>query len=474
MKSKTVFSIVLFAIASCLTIQAQTVSPEAARAKALDFFNNGAKNLPTENGVRRAAPRVRNVELAYTSEKDGKTCFYVYNNGENGGFVIVGGDEVAKEILAYVPQGHFDYEKAPDNVKWWLGQYENEIDTAIIINTKVPLSIPKKTAVNSSWTDIPDMITTKWNQGTPYNNAIPCIVVDDNPVHSPTGCVPTALAQIMNYWQYPLHGIGSKSYATTYTDIDQTISFSADFENTTYDWNNMKDTYVDGQYTQEEAQAVSTLMYHIGVALGVSYGQYETGYSSSDNISEYNGTLGLMCDLPEYFGYDEGLQKIGREDFTLDQWKTLLYNELSAGRPVYYSGTGDKGGHAFVCHGYSSDLDMFSFNWGWGGLEDGYFALSGTNAVNGFSADHEEMLIGIRPRGYNSGISELTFGDKFMYDGIWYKVWDERNKEVEVTHTQIVDVWGSPTYDDDYGNYLSGDVNIPSVVHYNGVDYTVS
>ena len=451
-------------------LNAQQISESEAKDKALSFFNSTLR--AAGRGGSNSISSETQVSLAYTAGKNGTNYFYVYNNGENDGYVIVGGDVQAKEILAYVPQGHFNYDKLPDNMKWLLGKYENEIDTAIIISSKMPVPILQHRTTDRNFVDIPDLITTKWNQGEPYNNAIPAIVDGDTTYHSPTGCVPTALAQIMSYWKYPTQGIGNKSYTLNYPDINQSMTYTADFANTTYDWSNMLDQYVEGQYTTAQANAVSTLMYHIGVALQVSYIWCGTGYSSSDEIGYYNGTSGLMHDLPAYFGYDEGMQLVRREDFTLDQWKTLLYNELSAGRPVYYSGNDSVGGHAFVCHGYSSDLDMFSFNWGWGGLEDGYFSLSGTNAVNGFTASSEEMLIGIRPKGHNCGVSELSFGDKFMVDGIWYKVWDEQKREVEVTHTTITDPFVNPDITD--LEYCSGNVTIPSFVQHDGIDYTVS
>lgn len=456
-------------------LKAQQISESEAKDKAVSFFNNrqsdvgGALRTPSRGGSNSISPETQ-VSLAYTAGENDTNYFYVYNNGENDGYVIVGGDEQAKEIIAYVPQGHFVYDSLPDNLKWWLSQYANEIDTAIIMASHMPTSAKmiRRAPASNTLQDIPDLITTKWNQESPYNNVIP--LIGEDTLHCPTGCVPTALAQIMNYWKYPTQGIGSKSYTLNYPDINQSMTYTADFANTTYDWSNMLDQYVEGQYTTAQANAVSTLMYHIGVALQVSYIWCGTGYSSSDGIEYYNGTIGLMHDLPAYFGYDEGMQLVSRRDFTLDQWKMLLYNELSAGRPVYYSGNSLEGGHAFVCHGYSSDLDMFSFNWGWGGLEDGYFSLSGTNAVNGFTASSEEMLIGIRPKGHNCGVSELSFGDKFMVDGIWYRVWNEQKREVEVTHTTITD----PDIDITDYEYCYGNVTIPSHVQHDGIDYTVS
>ena len=447
-------------------MSAQTVSEAIAHSRAAAFFANQAQQAP---GAPSRSHANQQLTLAYTSQGNGNTRFYVYNRGENDGYVIVGGDEQAKEILAYVPQGHFVYDSLPTNMKWWLGQYEHEIDTAIIVTSHMPaVKAIHQTATQNTMQDIPDLITTKWNQGEPYNIAIPLIGGDT--LHCPTGCVPTALAQIMNYWEYPIHGIGSNSYSIDYGDIGQT-TFSADFANTTYDWAHMRDTYVEGQYTEQEAQAVATLMYHIGVALEVTYTTAcGTGYSPLDRADNIQGTTGLMRDLPKYFGYDQGLEDLNREDFTLEQWKTLIYNELTLGRPVYYTGADLTSAHAFVCHGYSSTLDMFSFNWGWGGNDDGYYALSGTNAINGFSYG-QSMLVGIRPAGYNTSSTHLCYGDKFLYNNVLYRVYDEQNRHVEVTHPEIANVWEGQQCDFDY---CQGHVTIPSVVEHNGINYTVS
>lgn len=467
---KKTFFILLIFILSGLTMSAQTVSESVAQSRAAAFFANQAQQA--HKAPNRVGKANQQLTLAYTARKDGNTCFYVYNRGNDGGYVIVGGDEQAKEILAYVPQGHFVYDSLPDNLKWWLDQYAHEIDTAIIMTANMPASAKKamrKTTTQNTMQDIPDLITTKWNQGEPYNLAIP--LIGDDSIHCVTGCVPTALAQIMNYWEYPTHGIGSKSYSIDFTDIGQTVTFSADFANTTYDWTHMRDSYTEGQYTEQDAQAVAVLMYHVGVALEVGYGKYSTGYGSPGESTLDQEYRGIRHDLPEYFGYDEGIEGLYRENFTLEQWKTLLYSELTLGRPVYYSGTDLYSGHAFVCHGYSSSLDMFSFNWGWGGLDDGYYALSGTNAVNGYTRSAEYIIIGIRPAGYNTTSTHLCYGDKFLYNNIWYKVYDEQNRHVEVTHPEIADALAGQQCDFEY---CQGHVIIPPVVEHNGINYTVS
>lgn len=456
---RIIFFLTIFCLLFSQITHSQAISESVAQSRAAVFFANQAQYV--QGDIKKAPPRTNlPLTLAYTSQKDGNTCFYVYNRGENDGFVIIGGDEVAKEILAFVPQGHFVYDSLPDNMKWWLGQYEQEIDTAIIISSTQPTAIRKSAARSqaspTTLQDIPDLITTKWGQGYPYNTAIP--LPPDQSEYSLTGCVPTAIAQIMNYWQYPLQGTGSNSY------MFNDFLYSADFSNTIYDWTNMRNNYIDWQYSQQEAQAVATLMYHIGVALHVYYHPNETGYSP---WIRDNGHSALERDLQQYFGFDGRMDNIYRKDFSQTQWESILYKELAAGRPVYYGGTNELTGigHAFVCHGYSSSLDMYSINWGWEGEGDGYFAISGTNTLLGYCLD-QEMLVGLRPSGYNTESNIMTYCDKFNYNGIWFRIIDEENKEVEVTHPY----WST----DSDENYCSGNVTIPSYVTHNGESYNVT
>lgn len=451
---------------------AQQVSESEAKVKAMNFFSNGANRLPARKGVKRKAPAVSNVELAYTSKKDGKTCFYVYNNGTDGGFVIVGGDEVAQEILAYVPQGHFDYDKAPDNVKWWLGQYEQEISSAKKFTAqRQQKSAPRRvtSTAHDLFSDIPDLITTKWDQGEPYNAAIPEIHhTDGNSVVPPTGCVPTAIAQIMNYWKWPITGEGSNSYTLYYDRLDEEgaganlgdfegllpATFSADFGSTTYDWDNMLDDYTIGAPTQAQIDAVSILMYHFGVSEHTLYGPSGSG-----------GGAGITKALKDNFKYSNRLTYLGRGDYLDDEWEEIVYSELSAGRPVFY----ESGLHAFILHGYSKDINMFSVNWGWGGFMDGYYQIIGTNS--GYFVNDENyvqdyashgIIIHIEP---NTVVCSNTFsevGDTITIDGIRYDLIGPLSKTVEVTYAPNDEV------------IYMGELTIPETIDYNNETYTVT
>ncbi len=342
----------LLLLASLSTVtMAQKVTVDAAKSRTLDFLSRQSIGPKFAKGTTSST----DLELAYTSKSEAKTCFYVFNIGEDNGFVIAGGDEAALEILGYCDHGSFDYDTAPDNFRWWLGQYTEQIAHADV-STSSPRKAKAQTAERNS---IGPLIKTKWNQNYPYNCMIP---LSNNGEPYLTGCVATAMAQVMNYWKYPTHGTGSYSYPPT------TNKFSADFENTTYDWDNMLDTYLydeesgDPLFTEAEAKAVGTLMYHAGVSVCMGYGIEISG--------AYHDSIGTA--LIKYFGYDKSIQFEERQYYNDDEWGDIIYSELDNRRPILCYG----GRHMFVCDGYDNENDLFSFNWGWGGEDDGYYSIS--------------------------------------------------------------------------------------------------
>ena len=240
--------LLLFAFASFSTaVMAQEVSVDAAKSHVLEFLSN-----KTSGPMRAKGQQVSNdLELAYTSKSEAKTCFYVFNLGNDNGFVIAGGDESARQILGYCDHGSFDYDTANPAFKWWLGQYEEQIAHA-----EVPSASPRKAKASAEErSSIGPLISTSWSQRDPYNCEIP--VYDSKGTPYLTGCAATAMAQIMNYWKYPDFGTGSNSFSR------DGFEFSADFEHTLYDWDNMLDTYLydeesgDPLFSSEEAKAVS-------------------------------------------------------------------------------------------------------------------------------------------------------------------------------------------------------------------------
>jgi len=319
------------------------------------------------------------------------TYFYVFNASLSG-FVIVSGDDNVLPILGYSDQGLFDPNNLPQNVLKWFEGYKSEIRSIIEQNIQPTNQIVDEWQslingdnLNSSTkakASVNPLMQTKWNQ-SPYYNAL-C------PSNSVTGCVATAMAQIMKYWNYPATGSGFHSYNhNTYGTL------SANFGSTSYQWGSMPNS------VNSTNNAVATLMYQVGVSVDMDYSPQSSGayvISASSPVthcSEYA--------LKTYFGYKNSLQGIQRVDYNQTQWLNLIKMELDASRPILYAGFGNGGGHCFVADGYDNS-DYIHFNWGWGGSYDGYFQINALNpsgtgtggGSGGYNSGHQ-AVIGIEP-----------------------------------------------------------------------------
>lgn len=167
------------------------------------------------------------------------------------------------------------------------------------------------------------------------------------------------MAMILKYYEYPAKGKGNYSYTSN------GVRYSFDYENTTFDWNDMLPQYISGKYSTEQANAVALLMYACGVSVEMEYSPSSSG--------AYSFKVGQA--LIDYFGYDENLGYIYREYFTSEEWMNLIKKEISGGRPVLYNGASKDVGHEFVFDGYDTQ-DMVHVNWGWGGVNNGYFEVA--------------------------------------------------------------------------------------------------
>lgn len=340
------------------------------------------------------------ITLAYTC-KDSvhstlskeKACYYVFNMGEDNGFVIVSGDDRAKDILGYSDRGSFTVDDMPENFRSWMRYYESELKTLAALpedTTAHPSHMAVTTKVlavnsNSFATAIRPLLgAIAWDQGKPYNILCPMIEGEQ----ALTGCVATAMAQVMRYHQWPVSGTGSRGYKLPQV----TDSLSVDFSRATYDWANMKDTYY-GNSTKTQDSAVATLMYHCGISVGMDY----TPWGSSAISMKIPGALVAN------FGYDENCQGYSRNFYTEAEWISMLKADLNDSLPVLYGGGKLYAeGHQFVCDGYDTD-NLFHFNWGWGGNSNGYFELSSLNpytpGVGGTTGGYslgQEMITGIQ------------------------------------------------------------------------------
>lgn len=335
----------------------------------------------------KAAPRM-SVSSAVSPSA---TCYYVFANGEDKGFTIVSGDDRMPEVVGYSAQGTYDPDHLPVNYVGFMKAYQETVEALLKGDAQVSggLAEARQWRAERAGTAAvaPLLGGIKWNQTEPYNNRCPLY---DGTNRSVTGCVATAMAQVMMYHQYPKE---LKATIKAYITKSKGIEIPAINSGETYDWDNMLPDYSKLGYSSAQADAVAKLMYHCGAAVEMNYGP-----SSGANVTP--------AILATYFGYDADLmQDLTRTCFTLQQWMTLIDNELKAKRPILYSGKSSDGGHEFVCDG-SDGKGLYHINWGWGGYQDGYFDLTilqpkkggagSGSAVDGYNRDCS-MIIGIAP-----------------------------------------------------------------------------
>lgn len=304
------------------------------------------------------------MNLAYRQplpDNEEQTAFYVFNSSDGKGYVIVSGDDRTEQVLGYSPTGHIDPEAMPDNMKYYLSELAKELasidNDVTVISRKSKRRAPVKKAIEP-------LITTHWDQDSPFNNMAPYVINSKgDTVRCVTGCVATAMAQLMNFYKYP---------PATIADLPGYTSKSSGFKidtipaGATIDWSNMADTY-DKNSTAAQCDAVAKLMYLCGVSMKMDYGTISSGAS----ISLFSGSSTLTEAFINYFGYDSHARLCQKSEYSSLAWFNLIYEELAEGYPIYSDG----GDHAYVIDGYDGD-NMFHFNWGWGPGSDGYYLLS--------------------------------------------------------------------------------------------------
>ena len=317
-------------------------------------------------GTQRVSP----LSLSYTHKSKNTNIFYAFNDTVNGGYVLLSADDTVPALLAEVSTGTFAIDNMPDNARRWLEKTSHDIELA------TTLSLPLFSSVTKSGNrqDVAPMITATWGQREPYNNMCPAC---DNGAKSVSGCVATAMAMIMYYHKWPTQGTGSYSY----TSKSNRFNLSADFGSTTYRWDFMQDHYgntsLDGaanstnfDYDASSADAVATLMYQCGVSVNMDYDNRGSG-----TITNY-----VPAALINHFSYDKGMSLQCKIWYNDEEWDEKVYQELASGRPLLYSGTSISGGHAFICDGYRDGY--FHFNWGWDGMANGYYLITGVDAMH--------------------------------------------------------------------------------------------
>lgn len=414
-----------------VSLFAERVSQDDAALVANNFMN-----VSSSSNVKKALPTKKMVRKATATED----LYYLYENANGEGWVIVAANDAMTPILAYSETGHFRTDNMPVNIQKWLGKYNDftrrlEADGVVASEEAQNewKALRKGARKATASVVVGPLIQTTWDQDAPYNNLCPGTGTwGYGSSKSASGCVATAMAQVMKFWEWPVQGTGSHSYrpldpnnpydrrtrepnySSRYT---QTLS--ANFGETTYDWNNMLNSYSNG-YTTAQATAVATLMYHCGVASEMMYGNYADGGSGTYTVN-YNDWEDHACAenaLFMNFGYNrDSLKSYMRDGYsdggtqyysswTDAAWTAMIKAELDKQRPIMYDGAGpteNDGGHSFICDGYDTN-NKFHFNWGWSGDCDGYFTLSNLNpggdgiGGGGYNFSYEQgIIIGIVP-----------------------------------------------------------------------------
>jgi len=350
---------------------AATVPVDEAKKLATGFYNHYSPE--------------RNVTAEVTStaltEYKSVATYYTFNFS-TGGFVIMSADDASIPVLAYSFESPMPENISNPEVADWLLTYSNEIYD--IINRSLP-----NDATLREWNDmrmgiyavqdrdVNPLLTTTWDQGCYYNALCPS---DPSAVwscgHVYTGCVATAMAQIMKFHDFPPQGVGSHTYTHPVYGVQ-----TADFGNTTYNWASMPNNVTGSN------PAVATLMYQAGVSVNMQYAPDGSGAFSED----------VPPALLDYFNYHPDVTIKYKSDYSnIEDWKALLRADLDNGLPVYYSGQGTAG-HAFVCDGYRISDSKFHFNWGWSGSSNGWYAIGSLNPGGNSFNDANSAVLHIKP-----------------------------------------------------------------------------
>lgn len=399
-------------------IQAKPVTSTVAKNLAIAFYQQHSAKIP------------QTVSLFYTeTSSTGEALYYVFNINSNDGFVIITADDAAHPILGYSTERQFKIPAANTTISYWMKKRKKEIIAVKAANIVATEYITREWAgdfsannnltkisqrnngLNSvAATSVAPMVQTTWDQSPYYNALCPGGVGNDGTSASAsvTGCVATAMAQVMKFWNYPTQGRDSSSYCDCtsggYTDTYGTLS--ANYGATTYSWSAMP------LNVSSPNLAVATLMYHCGVSVDMDY---DPNGSGADALSiETGGQPCSQIALVQYFKYDsttiQGYQKT-EGHYSDTAWVSLIKIDLNAGRPVIYEGNDSiEGGHCWVCDGYDVNNNLH-MNWGWSGDDDGYFPVTNltTNDGGAFNPDQEqEVLVGIQPPPSALGIAPVN------------------------------------------------------------------
>ena len=338
-----------------INLSANPVDKNRAKRIAKNFYSQQMSDL--------RFPGIQSYELI---KYKGINTFYAFNIKNQKGFILVAADDASIPVLGYSFSGAYSSNEQPENFALTLEDYNRQLEYIIKNNISANAYIiaqwekyNSSNNIKGSTTSVAPLLTSIWSQGCYYNNETPTDAAGPCG-HVVTGCVATAMAQVLYYYQFPAKGSGRHNYNSNYGLL------TAVFDTTNYNWSAMTDT-LTSQSSSQSVDAVATLISHCGIAVNMQYSAGSSGAYSQDAANAFN----------HYFNYDNGLQLLHKVDYSDSIWEQMLRAELDSLHPLYYDGSGT-GAHAFVCDGYQNN-NYFHFNWGWSGNHNGYFLVSALN-----------------------------------------------------------------------------------------------
>ena len=407
-----------------IPVLAQQLTPEEAMMR-VKRMSGTAQAKATKSQTRKLVYTMKAAVNGMPSAPESSdNLFYIFSDDRS--FVIAGADEKLPALIAYGNSSAFSADSIPDNLRYWLDDYKVKMSAALAKGVTLTSPTAMGTPV------VKPLITAKWAQEKPFNNDC-----NDIGQSSVTGCVATAMAQIMYYHKWPMQGTGSHSYSYKLNfggDIGvKTITPSVDFSSHTYNWSTMQDAYgvyvdeesgyTNASYTDTQAADVARLLHDCGVSVDMIY----AGGSSSASSAK------VPYALTAYFGYDCGMSYLQKVLFSDEEWAQMIRTELDARRPVLYSGqTLNNEGHAFICDGYDN-AGYYHMNWGWQGMGNGYYLIVGTDALNPNQSGTGGGTVGL---GYTEG-NDMIIGIQKAQAGSSYNYFMYCNQPFTVDRSNI-------------------------------------
>jgi len=458
-------SFTLLLVFAALSVFANPVDKKLAEQVAIHQYAFNAPSAISDYSIN-----------GYTETRyEGITTFYTFSF-TSGGFVMVAADDASIPVLGFSYEGNAAISDVNPEAAYWFNNYSRQIAeiSSVRLSNQETRPLWDKILNNTMEREIMDvnpLLTTTWDQGCYYNALCPVETGAGagSCNHAWTGCVATAMSQIMKYHAFPTTGIGYHSYTHNTYGLQ-----SANFAGTTYNWAAMPNN------VSSSNTSVATLMYHAGVSVNMQYAASGSGAYSED----------VPFALVNYFNYAPSAEMKAKVGYpVMADWYALIRTDLDASRPVYYAGSSTaSGGHAWVCDGYRISDNKFHFNWGWSGSYNGYFAIGSLNPGGNNFNDENRIIIGVTPGdnsatwlAQNSSFSAASRGISYMHAasatvawGIGYDGSGSSATINEFTKTSnggetwtTGQVLGGTTYG--LGNICALNENVAYVALYNGV-----